>query len=362
MRETKLHIPLVLSDRTVSIVGILAQKDLPVHPHTSSSHTYPLDPISRRTTQSRKIAIIVHGLLAHKDQTYHRLLAASLPLDSFRFDFRANAETPGEWNMASFDQDLVDLGACIDYLRNQLGYVVEVIIAHSRGALDGFKFFATRLADEVDASLRVPYYVALSARWRMHKIHGTLRRSAAPPLSPRPLVLGRTHLTLLSRLALFFAPCSFDRLPPADRDPIYLPAFAAEGFYRWKVKVAGQAREVRVYPSDVDTFANFPIQDHVARFPTQTDVLLIQGTKDQTVPVSDAGYYINALTSPPRRPGSATLHLLDDADHNYKQKYPELVHTIAHWLQQKLDDAKQGRGAGAIRDRQLAGRDVKQRL
>ncbi|EPQ30370.1 uncharacterized protein PFL1_01896 [Pseudozyma flocculosa PF-1] len=320
MRQTKLHIPLSLGGTTINIVGVLAQRDQPPHPEHAAEATivdprvnvnYPSEPAPvRSTTEGRKVALILHGVLAHKDQTYHRLLAASLPIDSFRFDFRANAETPGPWNMASFDLDLQDMRACIDYLTDRLGYTVEVIIAHSRGALDGFKFLATQCNDAVEPRKRVPYYVALGARWRMKKIH--------------------------------------------DRDPLYQPAFAAEGFYRWKVKVAGQKREVHIYPKDVEDFAVWPIEKYVAEFPTKTDVLLVSGTADETVPVSDSAYYINALTGPHRRPGSASLRLIDDANHNFKGHYDELVDIIVTWLQSRLDLSRQGTAAaGGIRDHDL---------
>lgn len=46
--------------------------------------------------------------------------------------------------------------------------------------------------------------------------------------------------------------------------------------------------------------------------------LLLHGTKDETVPTADVGYYANALTGPGRRPGSCKLHLVDDANHNFK--------------------------------------------
>ena len=39
-------------------------------------------------TQGRKIALILHGTLGHKDYLFQKALAAQLPLDSFRFDFR----------------------------------------------------------------------------------------------------------------------------------------------------------------------------------------------------------------------------------------------------------------------------------
>lgn len=80
----------------------------------------------------------------------------------------------------------------------------------------------------------------------------------------------------------------------------------------------GQPKTVHVRPSDVSKFEHYPIESYVSRFPSEQDVLLVQGSSDQTVPTADCGYYINTLNAMRRRNNSTNLRLIDEADHNFK--------------------------------------------
>lgn len=42
------------------------------------------------------------------------------------FDFHANDESPGEWTMSGFDEDLEDLKDVVDWLYREWGYVVQL--------------------------------------------------------------------------------------------------------------------------------------------------------------------------------------------------------------------------------------------
>lgn len=90
--ETKLSIPFPsASSPTTHLSGILHQKK------------QPSQPTSQAGPRTRPLVLILHGVLAHKDQTYHRLLAKRLDVDSLRFDFRGNGESGGEWGMADYE-------------------------------------------------------------------------------------------------------------------------------------------------------------------------------------------------------------------------------------------------------------------
>lgn len=169
--QTKLLIPHPNVTPSIDIVGYLAQRT------PFAALPAPSDPsyaALRAQVPRRPIAIILHGILAHKDQTYHKGLVASLSIDSFRFDFRANHETPGEWSMSNIDHDVQDLRAVITFLKERYGYAVELLVGHSRAALSGWMYFAT-FADEMrNEEERIPYWVSVSGRWRMEKIQGEL--------------------------------------------------------------------------------------------------------------------------------------------------------------------------------------------
>ncbi len=251
------------------------------------------------------------AFLAHKDQIYHKQLARALPVDSFRFDFRANGETPGTWSMSNLADDVEDLVTVVDYLRTKLEYTVEIVIGHSRGGLDGFAWFVKHCPDALPPSLRVPFFVGLSVRFNMSNIR--------------------------------------------ERDPAYLSAFAKEGFFRWQARVMGQDKELHVFPEQVEQFAAWPTREIALAFPYNTDVLLIHGTADKSVPASDVTSYGNILSGIHRRPGSLSIKLIDHADHIYRGFYPQVVEAIVEWLRERSELTKMGLSAAAIRDRDMLG-------
>lgn len=141
--ETKIRIPFPsASDPQLYIVGILAQKSSQIIEQSSSKGN------------PRPLALILHGVLAHKDQAYHKALAKLLPIDSFRFDFRANGESSegSEWHMSNFEEDWKDLDRVWEYLREEYGYVLDLVVGHSRGSLGGWGWFATRFGSEASSS------------------------------------------------------------------------------------------------------------------------------------------------------------------------------------------------------------------
>ena len=64
--------------------------------------------------------------------------------------------------MGGFVDDVRDLEAAVAYLTNQFGYVVDIIIGHSRGVVTGFRWMCT--AKEAQT---VRGFVNASGRYRM---------------------------------------------------------------------------------------------------------------------------------------------------------------------------------------------------
>ncbi|KAK0563603.1 hypothetical protein OC861_004717 [Tilletia horrida] len=334
--QTKLAIPFPDDSRSggLSIAGILAHAEPLDVPHfalpsssSSSGAGASADASQGSNTAALKpLALILHGVLAHKDQIYHKKLVAALDMDSFRFDFRANHETPGEWHMSNFHDDIKDMRCVISFLRRHLKYQVTVLIAHSRGALDSWTFLAeqerarrasssTLASSSPEAALQVEvprFFVSLSSRWRMERIK--------------------------------------------DRLPVYNEGFEKEGFYRWKARVAGKEVEARITPEMVTAFHQHPIPEYVRDAPVDTDVLLIQGTTDKVVPSSDIAYYANALNlQEGRKPGSVQMHLVEHADHNFVGHYDEVVDAIVRWLALRTSSGKTADKVGAMSSRSTAG-------
>jgi len=141
--SSKLFIPHP-GEKNCSIVGILEQ----------------LSPSS--PTQGRRIALILHGTMGHKDYLFQRRLAVRLPFDSFRFDFRGNHETPGTWRQGCFKEDVEDLSVVVGYLRREYGYVIDLVVGHSRGSLVGLRWMCTS-----EEGQSVTGFVNVSGRYRM---------------------------------------------------------------------------------------------------------------------------------------------------------------------------------------------------
>lgn len=94
------------------LVGIL-------HRHSPSTPIQPLQPL----------ILILHGILAHKNQSYHPLLAKRLGeekgWDSFRYDLRGQGgESEGNWGMANFGEDADDLERVVEEVESW-GYKVK---------------------------------------------------------------------------------------------------------------------------------------------------------------------------------------------------------------------------------------------
>ncbi|KAF8968918.1 Alpha/Beta hydrolase protein [Flammula alnicola] len=222
--STKLYIQHP-TEPTIKLVGILEQLE-------------PAKPLEAEVTSSR-----------HKDYLFQRRLAVKLPLDSFRFDFRGNHETGGVWKQGALADDLVDLQAVVDYLKSTYGYVIELLVGHSRGSIVAFRWIAT-----TEDGRKVSAFVNASGRYRM--------------------------------------------AVQSPAGTVWKEHFAKHGSYTWHVTVARQKIVAKITPEDLQNFY-------------------------------DALIYARALSD--RTPGTHTLHLMEDADHNFTGRQDDVVDAIIQW-------------------------------
>ncbi|KAM0755544.1 alpha/beta-hydrolase [Meredithblackwellia eburnea MCA 4105] len=260
------------------IVGIL-----------QSPATLPLPPAQ---ASLKPIVLIIHGILAHKNQIYHKRLADALVnerhLPSFRYDLRAQGgETEGKWEQANFYDDVADLEEVVEYLKGR-GYFVHSVIGHSRGAIISFLYLCQRPHS-------IKYFVNVSGRHN----HARFRENK-----------------------------------------VYQEAFKKYGYYDWKVKVAGKEITRRIIPEGVEAFASWNNDFIENDFPQSMDVLNIHGEADKTVPVEDAHTFHRILSK--RSPGTSTLVTVPDAGHNWVRPFDQPVNGIMEWLG-KVDPPKSPR-------------------
>ncbi|KAL4080798.1 Alpha/Beta hydrolase protein [Scleroderma citrinum] len=260
--STKLNIPQPAGDCT--LVGVLEQ----------------LEP--DKPTHGRKIALILHGTMGHKDYLFQKRVALRLPLDSFRFDFRGNHESSGRCRYAGFADDVQDLVTVVAFLRNTYGYEIDMIVGHSRGSVVGIHWLCTS-----EEGKHVSAMINVSGRYRMHRI--------------------------------------FDRMS------IYKEQFDTKGYYEWNLTVARQPVVQRVYPRELEEFASWDTGIVWEKFPQTIHVLTVHGLGDEVVPVYDAIIYARAFGA--RTPGTHVLHLMEGADHNFTNRQDDVVDVILEWLQ-----------------------------
>ena len=123
-------------------------------------------------------------MISHKDYVYQKKLGQQLPIDSFRFDFRrvtsfqrhtlgphllnqlelsGSHETPGRYSYGGLESDIVDVDVVVKHLKSKYGYVVTMMISHSRGSTVTMGYLCTH----EEAAKNVKYFVNVSARYRM---------------------------------------------------------------------------------------------------------------------------------------------------------------------------------------------------
>lgn len=114
------------------------------------------------------------------------------------------------------------------YLSKTFNYQIQLLIGHSRGALDCFAYLSKHANDTSPSHFKIPYFVSLSCRFRMDLIRESTKS--------------------------------------------YQESFDKMGHHIRKVKVAGEEKEVKIYPRDIEAFATFPIGRFVDEGPSTTDM------------------------------------------------------------------------------------------
>jgi len=73
-----------------------------------------------------------------------------------------NHETPGQRSYGGLGSDVVDIDVVVRYLKSEYGYVVTMIVSHSRGSMVTMRYLCT-----YEAAANVEYFVNVSGRYRM---------------------------------------------------------------------------------------------------------------------------------------------------------------------------------------------------
>ncbi|KAI8369866.1 tyrosine phosphatase family-domain-containing protein [Choanephora cucurbitarum] len=244
----------ITNEHNESIVGILEEKPTPLP----------------------RLALIVHGVLGHKDYLFQRLLAQELPISSFRFDLRGNGESTGSPGFANMLEDTEDIHTVAAYFEAK-GYEIYAVIGHSRGAIASFKYAAT-------CEKPVPIMVNISGRFKMNDNQLNTSR------------------------------------------PEIGQALREHGYFDWHVKQRDRIVTIKVTQQEVDRFYNWS-NEHVSRIPLSTCVLTCHGLKDNIVPPYNAAMFANRVPN-------HTLTLIPEADHNFKGRFEIITKEVVDFVTQ----------------------------
>ncbi|EJF63394.1 ectomycorrhiza-regulated esterase [Dichomitus squalens] len=266
-KTTKVTIPHTVEQGT-TITGVLEQ-------------VAPEEP-----SQGRRIALVLHGAMGHKDYLFQKRLAQRLPIDSFRFDFRGNHETPGIWKYGHFLDDVADLEIVVAYLQKEYGYVIDMLVGHSRGSVVSLLWICKHRDGDAKTVRR---YVNVSGRYRMTKVYDDMN---------------------------------------ANKEQL-----ERQGFIERRATVARKPFVARITKEDYDSFASVDTSIAWTQFPASIDVLTLHGLRDAVVPPYDA--FIFGRIYGARSPGTHTLRYVEEADHNFTGMPDEVNDTILEWMAQQ---------------------------
>ncbi|KAH9854650.1 alpha/beta-hydrolase [Lenzites betulinus] len=258
------------------------------HPHEKDGNIVGvLEQLApEQPTKGKRIALVLHGALGHKDYLFQKRLALRLPLDSFRFDFRGNHESSGAWHLGKFYNDVVDLEVVVDYLTSQLGYVIDLLVGHSRGSVAGMLWLCKH---RDGAAKSVRGYVNVAGRYRMEKIYEDMERNKE----------------LLDK----------------------------QGYVLREAVVARKPFVGKMTRAHYEEFASTDTTVVLDQFPASIDVLTLHGFQDAVVPPYDAFIYAQIYGA--RNPGTHTLYYVEEADHNFTGIPEVVVNTVLEWLKQQ---------------------------
>lgn len=75
---------------------------------------------------------------------------------------RGNHETGGEWRVGALMNDVADIELVVAYLSKEYGYVVDLLVGHSRGVISSIRWMCTS-----EKAKNVRGFVNVSGRYRL---------------------------------------------------------------------------------------------------------------------------------------------------------------------------------------------------
>lgn len=187
---------------------------------------------------------MLHGLFTDRNHDFAEILAAAIcsstGLCVYRFDFRSHRDPA--WIFPGYEGDLNDVKIVINMLHSRLSLSVAAIVGHSKGA----NVALMHAAEQAEAGLACVPTVVLAPRFHMSGMPSSL-----------------------------FSPAELASL----KGPGAVETFS------WTPRSGGT---VIITQKMLDAVSSIDMLTVVNRIPDALPVLLLHGSKDKTIPVTDA--------------------------------------------------------------------------
>ncbi|RKP15288.1 Alpha/Beta hydrolase protein, partial [Piptocephalis cylindrospora] len=225
------------------------------------------------------VALILHGMLGHKDYLYQKTLAHALPIPSIRFDFGGNGDSGDRFIRSHLKDDITDVESVATWARNT-GFQVSGVIGHSRGGGVAINWAIQHRPRDLQ------WIVDLSGRYY---------------LGPEASLINTDEIN---------------------------QALQNKGYHDRVYTARGRKVITRLTQADVAEFKTLPTSMDGLLQPFPYELLILHGSKDAIVDVKDSRRYHEVV------PGS-TLKVFPEVDHNFTGNKSQVVQTILTWLDQK---------------------------
>mmetsp|Transcript_9388 Transcript_9388/g.16616 ORF Transcript_9388/g.16616 Transcript_9388/m.16616 type:complete len:341 (+) Transcript_9388:50-1072(+) len=234
--------------------------------------------------KSNNVVILCHGLASSKESPLISFLAKGLSeqgLTTLRFDFAGNGESEGAFEFGNYLQEVVDLRAAVQYVRDDLHMKPVAIVGHSKGG-DDVLLYASQYDD-------VPLVVNVAGRFNMQR---GIRERFGEEVMDKVAKQGQLQMTIRT-----------------DR---------------------GQVVKWYLTQKSIDDRMALNMEAAVRKI-SLSEVLTVHGTKDTTILVEDAESFSKCIRN-------HVICLVEGANHNFSQPaHAQAALTkISTWIQQGL--------------------------
>lgn len=306
------------SDKNKKSVGEVINKEYSI---TKSSNLVLDGVLTYRDDQPMNgpVVVFVHGTLSSYDHNFTNELTTKLAnefgIRSFRYNSRfdkTEEEPDHRYKFSGYEDDLDDIEAVTAALIAD-NFLPWCYFGHSRGANDILLYAERKLSDKYQQVCNHDDDLKLN-QWLEQFYHNS-----------NGVVLDKSKIALIAAAPRF----DMTKMPESIFSVEQLEQLVTDGNCTWET----QRGNLLVLKEDYDVVTKvMNMSNVVANIPSNVPILLLHGTDDELIPVTDADLYKAA------RP-SIDVCIVDKARHAFRGKKQNkvLLATVSDWLKQQQE-------------------------